>query len=256
MIQPFDGGPFDKRFEDVFVPAISAAGLEPYRVDRDPTVVIPIDQIEKGIRGADVCLADISTANPNVWFELGYAIAAGKPVVLVCEFEKDKRFPFDIQHRAVVTYRTESPSDFTNLSQQITARLSAALLKEERLERLAESAVVAEVEGLSSLEIVALVAATENSDAPDYPVSAWTIRHDMERSGYTKIGTTIGLTSLIRKGMLEAIREVDINGNPEASYRPTPLGLQWLLDHQDKLVLHKPHKTRESDDLLDADIPF
>ena len=31
MIQPFDGGQYDKRYEDVFEPAIRAAGLEPYR---------------------------------------------------------------------------------------------------------------------------------------------------------------------------------------------------------------------------------
>ena len=47
VIQPFDnGGPFDKRYEDVIVPAITEAGLEPYRVDRDPSVNIPIDEIE------------------------------------------------------------------------------------------------------------------------------------------------------------------------------------------------------------------
>jgi hypothetical protein len=30
VIQPFDGGRFDKRFTDVFKPAIEAAGLDPY----------------------------------------------------------------------------------------------------------------------------------------------------------------------------------------------------------------------------------
>ncbi len=49
VIQPFDGGKFDKRFDDILVPAIRDAGLEAYRVDRDPTVSIPIEQIESGI---------------------------------------------------------------------------------------------------------------------------------------------------------------------------------------------------------------
>jgi hypothetical protein len=71
VIQPFDDGPFDKRYEDVFVPAIRAAGMEPYRVDRDPAASIPIEDIEKGIRSAGACLADISEPNQNVWFELG-----------------------------------------------------------------------------------------------------------------------------------------------------------------------------------------
>jgi nucleoside 2-deoxyribosyltransferase len=115
VIQPFDGGAFDKRYEDIFVPAIEAAGLEPYRVDRDPSATIPIDEIEAGIRKADACLADISLSNPNVWFELGYAIASAKPVVLVCVDAPDRRFPFDIQHRAVIVYRTESARDFDGL---------------------------------------------------------------------------------------------------------------------------------------------
>src|SRR5262245_21786666 len=102
VIQPFDGGPFDKRYDDVFVPAIQKAGLEPYRVDRDPAASIPIEEIEKNIRRADVCLADISLGNPNVWFELGYAIAAVKPVVLVCVHDATRKYPFDIQHRAVI----------------------------------------------------------------------------------------------------------------------------------------------------------
>jgi hypothetical protein len=57
VIQPFDAGKFDKRFDDVFAPAIKAAGLEPYRVDRDPKVDVPIDAIEEGIRAAALCLA-------------------------------------------------------------------------------------------------------------------------------------------------------------------------------------------------------
>lgn len=52
MVQPFDGGKFDKRFDDVFAPAVKDAGLEPYRVDRDAGAGIPIVDIERGIRDA------------------------------------------------------------------------------------------------------------------------------------------------------------------------------------------------------------
>ncbi len=66
VIQPFDKGPFDKRYDDVLTPAIERAGLQPYRVDRDPSVTIPIEGIETGIRESEACLADITTDNPNV----------------------------------------------------------------------------------------------------------------------------------------------------------------------------------------------
>lgn len=104
VIQPFDGGKFDKRFDDVYKPAIEAAGLDAYRVDRDPSVDIPIDAIEEGIKNESICLADITSDNPNVWYELGFAYATGRPVIMVCSDERsDRRYPFDIQHRSIIS---------------------------------------------------------------------------------------------------------------------------------------------------------
>ena len=91
VIQPFDASKYDKRFEDVYSPAIIATGLEPYRVDRDPGVDVPIDAIEGGIRSAALCLPDITSDNPNVWYELGFAFATGPPVVMVCSDERTAR---------------------------------------------------------------------------------------------------------------------------------------------------------------------
>lgn len=125
VIQPFDRGPYDERFEDTVGPAIRAAGLEPYRVDSDPGVVVPIEQIENVIRDADACLADITTDNPNVWFELGLAIAAGKPTVLIAQTAARQIYPFDVRHRLVIGYRTETARDFKKLADEITSRLHA-----------------------------------------------------------------------------------------------------------------------------------
>ena len=49
VMQPFDNGEYDKRYDDVIAPAIDDCDLEPYRVDRDPSVSIPIEEIETGI---------------------------------------------------------------------------------------------------------------------------------------------------------------------------------------------------------------
>ena len=256
VIQPFDGGAFDKRYDDVFVPAIADAGLEAYRVDRDPSVVIPIEDIERGIRGADVCLADISLPNPNVWFEVGYAIAAGKPTVLVCSHDPTRRFPVDIQHRAVITYRTESASDFAELRKQIAGRLQAALRKEDTLGRLAESTVVAGVEGLSQIEIVALATIAANASGPDDSVVTWSIRQDMEKAGYTRVATTLGLGSLLGKEMATSERRRDERDGEEYTvYQITPRGFAWLVKNQQRLVLRRSEGPVDSP-LSDDDIPF
>lgn len=211
IIQPFDGGPYDKRCDDVIVPAIEDAGLHPYRVDRDPSVNIPIDQIEAGIRAASVCLADITEDNPNVWFELGYAIAARKDVVLVCSEKRTKPFPFDVQHRNIIKYSTESSRDFETLRLQIKERIQALLIKQEKLGALGAASPVADVEGLTHHEIVALVAIGQNLDTPGGTVSAYIIRQDMEKSGFTKIATTLALASLLRQGLIDSteLRDYD-----------------------------------------------
>jgi hypothetical protein len=124
VMQPFDGGEFDRRFEEVYKPAIEEAGFEPYRVDKDHSASIPIDSIESGIINSVACLADVTIDNPNVWFELGYAICAKKPLCLICGHERE-RFPFDIQHRKIIRYKKTSPSDFSALHQSIVDRLKA-----------------------------------------------------------------------------------------------------------------------------------
>lgn len=257
VIQPFDDGPYDKRYEDIFVPAIIAAEMEPYRVDRDPSVSIPIEKIEEGIRQADACLADISTMNPNVWFELGYAIAAGKDVVLVCSHDPSRRFPFDIQHRSIIIYKTDSARDFDELKNKIVGKLKAIKNKEESLNKVNEMATIAEVEGLSQHEMVALVTIGANLENPDDHVSAYTIKNDMIKSGYTRIAVTLSLTSLSRKNMIDHTEYRDDNGNAYSVYSITTKGMDWLLLNQDKFILHKkdtPSSSRPKNE--DDDIPF
>src|ERR1039458_1328688 len=84
VIQRFDKGPYDKRYRDVLAPAIRRAGFEPYRVDEDPNATVVIEDVETGIRESKICLADITPDNPNVWYEVGFALANGKPGVLIC----------------------------------------------------------------------------------------------------------------------------------------------------------------------------
>ncbi len=45
VVQLFDGDKFDRRYTETFEPAIRGANLNPYRVDSDPSVVIPIEDI-------------------------------------------------------------------------------------------------------------------------------------------------------------------------------------------------------------------
>jgi hypothetical protein len=237
VIQPFDKGRFDKRYEDVFAPAVRAADLEPYRVDKDPSVSIPIEDIEAGIAGSEVCLAEISTDNPNVWFELGYAIASQRDTLLVCSDERTSHFPFDVQHRSIIRYATESPSDFRLLSEQITQRLQAVLDRKARLGEVARMPSVARVEGLEQYEVAALVAVAQQVIDPQEGLSGFRVAQDMEQAGFTKLAANLGLTGLVTKDMLEAFDDKDYDGSRFTAYRVRPQGMAWLRANQDKLTL-------------------
>lgn len=239
VIQPFDKGRFDKRYEGVFAPAIREAGLEPYRVDRDPSVSIPIEDIEAGIESCEACLAEISTDNPNVWFELGYAIASQREVVLVCSEERTSHFPFDVQHRSVIKYSTESPQDFEQLQMQITTRLKALLQRKAQLGQVAQMTSIAKLEGLEQYEIAALVAVAQQINDPDDGISAYRVREDMEKAGFTKLAATLGLKALLDKEMLETFQDRDFNGGVFTAYRVTEKGMAWLFANQDKITLRQ-----------------
>jgi hypothetical protein len=260
VIQPFDTGKFDKRFEQVFKPAIIAAGLEPYRVDEDPRVEVPIEAIEKGIRSASVCLADITTDNPNVWYELGYAMAAGTPVVMVCSTERQerdgKKYPFDIQHRTVVSYKADAPDDFYTLGESITARIKASLARGETLLQLGQTDQVAPVAGLSMEELTVLAVTAGAVGLPKGEASLYSIQRDAGKASLTKIGFVLGLRRLSVKAFVETTELADWNGNTSPGLKITDRGWNWIDANPTKFILRRGEERFQDIEITDEDIPF
>lgn len=248
VMQPFDGGTYEKRYESVFAPAIKAANLEPYRVDRDAAVSIPIVDIENGIRNADICFAEITTDNPNVWFELGFAFAVPREVVMVSSDERKARYPFDVQHRNIIKYSTAAPQDFDALRGKITERLVAVLKKNEEIGRVASLSPVKDTEGLTQHELVGFVTVMQNSFLTGAGATpAYRIKEDMHSAGFTDIAMSIALKTLSSKGMIQSDTWHDEqDGSPYLVYKTSEKGEQWLIANQDKLVLKA--KGKNSDD--------
>ena len=254
-MQPFDKGVFDKRFDDVIVPSIEEAGLEPYRVDRDPNVSIPIDDIEEGIQNARLCLAEITTDNPNVWFELGYAIAIQKDVVLICSDERQSQFPFDVQHRRIIKYSTGSPSDFKELQSAITSQLKALVKKQEQLQDFLPSPIIP-TEGLEPHEMVALVSAMQNSLVPEGIATAHEMRNDLRRAGYPDLAVSLSIRGLLKKRMINRTQGQYEDGEPFSGYSVTEVGETWLFNNIDKLTLKKQPPPPDHTFAPDDDLPF
>lgn len=261
VIQPFDnGGRFDKRYKDVFSPAIQEAGLEPYRVDNDPSVSVPIEDIQDGIRRATACLADITLDNPNVWFELGYALASDKQICLVCSEDRIGKYPFDVQHRSIINYRLESKSDFAALQEKIVDRLRAIIAKSQTLAIIEAQSPIRE-EGILQHEMIVLASIMENLQGPTAAVSHSSLREELGRLGYNNLALNIGLEGLLRRKMISCSEERDYDNNYTFSvYTIEPEGMTWLLGNYERLNLRNaPRSTQKRktvDNILDDEIPF
>lgn len=252
VIQPFDSGRFDKRCDEIFKPALEQVGLEAYRVDRAPSVSITIDAIEDRIRTATICLADITTDNPNVWYELGYAFASNRSVILVCADSRTNKYPFDIQHRPVIEYGTESPSDFGSLRSRITER-AQALFKSSTAQRIVETEQVAPHDGLSQIEIMVLAVAAGSTSIPGTPQSADSLKHDVESSGLTGVGYGVAITRLKKKGFIEITWEQEDYGDHIPMAAISDLGWKWIEANE---RLFTVVKSETQGDEFDYDIPF
>ncbi|MCY7353577.1 MAG: nucleoside 2-deoxyribosyltransferase [Lysobacter sp.] len=262
VIQPFDGGKFDKRFEDTYSPALKDADLDPYRVDRDPGISIPIDEIESKISASRLCLADITIDNPNVWFELGYAIASKKEIILLCSNERTGGFPFDVQHRSIIRYSNESARDFEELKNKITARAKAILEKQETLDDIRQTVATTQItEGLEQHELAAIVTVAQEINDEEGSVTIESLKSDMERAGFTKLAATIAIKQLVNSGLLVRTTSSDYDGNSYPAVSISKTGFDWLLKNKASLSLQKPKPpARRSpaprDDFTDEDIPF
>lgn len=238
VIQPFDNDKFDRRYVDVFKPAIEAAGLKAYRVDHDPSVSIPIEDIERGIRECRACLADVTADNPNVWFEVGFAVAFGKPICFVCSDER-KSLPFDVQHRRVIFYRSSSSSDFKRLGDSITERLNAIVEIGEVSVAAAALSPATQTEGLLPHEIASLAILMAGSLETEEGLHARVVAKSMEQSGFTDIAAALGIDGIIRKGLAEKNLFVIDEHENYFMYSITPFGVDWIRSNAHALVLRK-----------------
>jgi len=93
----------DKSYKYIIKPAAAAAGYECIRADEIPhsgNINVPMYQ---QLLNADVVIADVSTYNPNAFYELGVRHAL-KPYTTITIAEDKLVFPFDIGQIAIRTY--------------------------------------------------------------------------------------------------------------------------------------------------------
>ena len=123
VMMPF-GQWMDEYYREIYVPAIREAGLEPVRADELFSTGSVIEQIWEQISRAKVLLADLTNKNANVFYELGLAHAANKPVVFTTGQLDD--VPFDLRHLRVAVYDIRDPAWGDKLKATLSVYLKAA----------------------------------------------------------------------------------------------------------------------------------
>lgn len=121
--------PFDKRsdeiYKNVIIPALRELSITHMRADDLQDTSTISFSVQNAIQNADIIIADLSGQNPNVFYEVGFAHALGKQIVLLSQ--EPRSIPFDLSHYHVLLYRLDNIKSIYNLNVDLIERLKAIL---------------------------------------------------------------------------------------------------------------------------------
>jgi tetratricopeptide (TPR) repeat protein len=140
---------FDAVYHELISPAIAQADLDPIRADEEMTGGIIHKPMYERLMLCPYAVADLSTANANVFYELGVRHAV-RPYSTVLIFGEGGRLPFDVAPLRALPYKlapTGTPLDTVSTQAALAARL-----KEARKSN-ADSPIYQLVTGLQPLDI-------------------------------------------------------------------------------------------------------
>ncbi|HEV2859429.1 MAG TPA: hypothetical protein VGX48_00325 [Pyrinomonadaceae bacterium] len=98
-----DANHWNEVYEGLIAPAVAAAGLACVRDDKDIGSRLIAEGVLEKLERADIVLCDLSSHNANVFLELGWALRADKPYVLIKDELTD--FTFDLAQQFTFQYR-------------------------------------------------------------------------------------------------------------------------------------------------------
>jgi hypothetical protein len=140
---------FDAVYQDLIKPAILEAGMEPLRADEEITGGIIHKAMFERLILCDYAVADLTTANANVFYELGVRHAV-RPWSTVALFAKNSRLPFDVATLRAIPYALTpagTPADIDSTRKALVAQLH------EACKAIKDSPVFTLIEGMSEQKI-------------------------------------------------------------------------------------------------------
>src|ERR1041385_3858369 len=145
--------PFRPEFDDIYEFGIKGAakkvGAYAERVDEQLYREGILERIYNQINKADVIVADMTGQNPNVFYEVGYAHALNKIVILITR--DANAIPFDLKHRQHIVYPGEIGTLRPMLKDQLTWAIGEARRRQQtkRIFRVTASRIGIEIPEMS-----------------------------------------------------------------------------------------------------------
>jgi len=122
---------FDAVYNQLIAPAISGAGLDPLRADEEMAGGIIHKPMFERLILCEYAVADLTTANANVFYELGIRHAV-RPYSTPLIFAEGSRLPFDISLLRGLPYKLNADGTPANVEPD-KAALKARLIEAKRM---------------------------------------------------------------------------------------------------------------------------
>lgn len=111
---------------DVIEESIKKNGYKPIRADKEHHVEYTMDHNLRKIKGCRFMVAEISSRNLGVYYEVGYARGLGIPVIAVARKENENNIHFDLKQFNIIFYESGQNSDdrFKKLQEVLPDRIA------------------------------------------------------------------------------------------------------------------------------------
>jgi len=150
--------PFAKDFDDVYATARRAVSTvregqaQCFRLDEVKAAGRITDDLVRELNESAICIADLTGCNPNVMWEVGYAMALRKPVIFISQ--EVGSLPFDLRLMRTIPYQRHSlaVSLERQLAEAFRETLGAFALEREDATRPLPQASVLSIAVTGSME--------------------------------------------------------------------------------------------------------
>lgn len=145
---------FDVIYKKLIAPAINEAGLEPLRADEEVAGGIIQKPMFERLILCEYAIADLTTANANVFYELGVRHAVRPWTTVTVFYSGGARLPFDVADLRALPYKLSNegvPADIVNDKAAMVKRLLGARKVKDK--PLTDSPIFQLVDGLPEIKI-------------------------------------------------------------------------------------------------------